>query len=106
MSNDFSIIAISQEDRANISTAGGMSRWGRGLKVKVKTRSQNNVLIVPKAAVILKDKSTYVNVLKEDGSVEQVGFIPGGSDTNNYWIVDGLTEFQQRPKNKRPLLLR
>ena len=45
-----------------------------------------------KAAVILKDKSTYVNVLKEDGSVEQVGFIPGGSDTNNYWIVDGLTE--------------
>lgn len=92
LSNDFSIVAISQEDVANVAQAQ-TGRWDRnGLKVKVNIRSEKNVLIVPKAAVTLKDKSTYVNVLREDGSVEQVSFIPGGSDNNNYWIVDGLTE--------------
>ena len=68
-------------------------RWDRNsFKVKVRTRSEKNVLIVPKSAVTVKDKSAYVTVVKEDGSVEQVSFIPGGSDTNYYWIAEGLEE--------------
>ena len=50
------------------------------------------MLIVPKAAVVNKDKSTYVTVVKGDGSVEQRSFVPGGSDNNYYWVVEGLTE--------------
>lgn len=95
LTNDFSIIAVPQEE---IDAAGGadvikMGMWNRNsIKVNVTVRNEKNVLIVPKAAVTLKDKSTYVNVLKEDGTVETVSFIPGGSDNNNYWIVEGLTE--------------
>lgn len=95
LTNDFSLVAIPQEELASIagSTLVEGGRWDRNsFKVKVNVRSEKDVLIVPKAAVTLKEKSTYVTVLKEDGSVENVSFIPGGSDNNYYWIVDGLTE--------------
>ncbi len=95
LTNKFSIVAIPQEEIAAISGStlieGGV--WGRNsFKVKVKIRSEKNVLTVPKSAVTLKDKSTYVTVVNEDGSVKNVSFIPGGSDNNYYWIAEGLTE--------------
>lgn len=95
LTTDFSLIAIPQEEIASIagSTLVEGGRWNRNsFKVKVKVRSEKDVLIVPKAAVKAVDKSTYVSVVKDDGSVENVSFIPGGSDNNNYWIVEGLTE--------------
>lgn len=95
LSSDFSIIAVPQEEIASIAgtTLVNGGRWDRNsFKVTVKVRSEKNVLMVPKAAVITKDKNAYVNVLKEDGSLEQLSFVPGGSDNNNYWVVDGLTE--------------
>lgn len=95
LTNEYALIAVDQESMASLagSTMVEGGRWDRNsFKVTVNVRSEKDVLIVPKMAVTLKDKSTYVTVVKEDGSVENVSFIPGGSDANYYWIVDGLTE--------------
>lgn len=95
MVNEYALIAISKEEMESLNSTTMVSggRWDRNsFKVSVNVRSEKNVLIVPKTAVIAKDKSTYVTVLKEDGSVENVSFIPGGSDSSSYWVVDGLTE--------------
>lgn len=95
LKNDFTLVAIPQEEMATISgtTLVDGGRWDRNtFKVTVQVRSEKNVLTVPKSAVTVKDNSAYVTVIKEDGSVENVSFIPGGSDTNQYWIADGLTE--------------
>lgn len=95
LKNDFTLVAIPQEEMAAISgtTLVDGGRWDRNtFKVTVQVRSEKNVLTVPKSAVTVKDNSAYVTVIKEDGSVENVSFIPGGSDTNQYWIADGLTE--------------
>lgn len=95
LSNEYALVAIPQEEMASIAgttmVEGG--RWDRNsFKVTAKVRSEKNVLTIPKTAVTLKDKSTYVTVIKDDGTVENVSFIPGGSDANLYWVVDGLTE--------------
>ena len=95
MVNDFSLIAVSNEQLSLLdgSVLLDTGRWDRNnYKVSVKSRSEKNVLIVPKMAVTNKDKSTYVTVVKQDGTVERRNFIPGGSDNNYYWIVDGLSE--------------
>lgn len=95
LKNDFTLVAIPQEEMSAIagSTMVEGGRWDRNtFKVTVQVRSEKNVLTVPKSAVTVKDKSAYVTVINDDGSVENVSFIPGGSDTNQYWIADGLTE--------------
>lgn len=95
LTNDYSLIAVPQEEMGQLegSVLTTTGRWDRNAyKVNVKVRSEKNVLIVPKAAVTTKDKSTYVNVINSDGTVERKSFIPGGSDNNYYWVVDGLTE--------------
>lgn len=94
LANDYALIAVPQEEMSQLEgSVMKQGRWDRNnYKVNVKVRSEKNVLIVPKAAVTTKDKSTYVTVVKKDGSVEQRSFLPGGSDNNYYWVVDGLTE--------------
>lgn len=95
LKTDYALVAIPQEEMSQISgsTLVDGGRWDRNtFKVTVQVRCEKNVLTVPKSAVTVKDNSAYVTVVKEDGSVENVSFIPGGSDTNLYWIADGLTE--------------
>lgn len=94
LANDYALIAVPQEEMAQLAgTVVSQGRWDRNnYKVSVKVRSEKDVLIVPRAAVTTKDKSTYVTVVNNDGSVERRSFIPGGSDNNNYWVVKGLTE--------------
>lgn len=95
LTNEYALVAIPQEEMAQVSGStmveGG--RWDRNsFKVTVQVRSEKGVLTVPKTAVTTKDKSTYVTVIKDDGTVENVSFIAGGSDSNLYWVVDGLEE--------------
>lgn len=95
LSSEYSLIAVAQEEMDNIagSVMINPGTWYRNdFKVKVKVRSEKNVLMIPKAAVTAKDKSTYVTVVNNDGSVDKKSFIAGGSDNNYYWVVDGLTE--------------
>lgn len=94
MANEYSLIAVSQEEMNQLEgSVLNQGKWNRNnYKINVRIRDEKNVLIVPKAAVVNKDKSTYVTVVKGDGSVEQRSFVPGGSDNNYYWVVEGLTE--------------
>ncbi len=92
---DWALISIPREVASSMAgvTLGSTGNWGRNsFRARVTVRSTQNVLLVPKAAVFLKNKSTYVNVLLEDGTVQQRSFVAGGSDTGNYWVVEGLTE--------------
>ena len=95
MVNEYSLIGIPSEDAANFlgSTQNSNGGWDRNnYKVKIAVRSMKNVLLVPKNAVTMKDRSTYVNVIDKDGNVNVVSFIAGGSDNNYYWVVEGLEE--------------
>lgn len=66
--------------------------WRISLKVEASYRSMENVLVVPRKAVMDVMGSTYVKVRAEDGSIQYVSFLAGGADSNNYWVIEGLTE--------------
>lgn len=60
--------------------------------VTVTTRQMDNVVLVPKKAVIAYGGATYVRQKQEDGSIIYQSFVAGGSDDKNYWVAQGLTE--------------
>lgn len=54
-----------------------------------------NVITIPVKAVTQQNDQYYVTVLKEDGSLLRTEFIPGGSNGDEFWVLDGLTEGMQ-----------
>ncbi len=75
------------------SYLGSGRYWNLSIfSVKVETRRMDNVVLVPKAAVIDSGGSTYVDVRMPDGHVVRKSFIAGGFDGKNYWVLEGLTE--------------
>lgn len=95
MAGEYSLVAIPEEETSKISGSAlsEEGKWERStFKLTVTIRSMKNVVLVPKAAVTTESGISYVRVIKDDGSVEQVSFIPGGSDNNYYWVAEGLTE--------------
>ena len=95
MSDDWAMISIPEDLAAEVAgvSLGEGGRWERNtFKVNVTTRDIKNVLIVPKPAVTVKDKSTFVRVINDDGTVELRSFVAGGSDYDNYWVIEGLEE--------------
>lgn len=67
--------------------------WTRkSFQLTVEIRSMDNVLVVPRRAVTEASGSTYVKVKLENGEYQYRSFIAGGADTENYWVVEGLTE--------------
>ena len=60
--------------------------------VSAKTRTMDNVLIVPKAAVYDNAGKTYVYIKDENGKVKAQFFVSGGYNDSYYWVVEGLTE--------------
>lgn len=93
--NDWALISVSAETLGDMTSSfissGGW--WNRSqFEVTVKARSMENVLLVPRRAVTTKNNQTYVKVRMEDGRVVEQSFIAGGSDLNNYWVIEGLTE--------------
>ncbi len=67
----------------------------RGLAFEGNLKTVENVILVPKAAVTVEGDECFVTVLKEDGSLLKTEFIAGGSNTDYYWVLDGLTEGMQ-----------
>lgn len=67
----------------------------RGLAFEGNLKTVENVILVPKAAVTVEDDEYFVTVLKEDGSLLKTEFIAGGSNTDYYWVFEGLTEGMQ-----------
>jgi len=95
MMSEYALIGIPSEDAAAFlgTTQNSTGGWDRNnYKVKVAVRSMKNVLLVPKIAVTMKDRCTYVNVVDKNGNVSTVSFVAGGSDNNYYWVIEGLEE--------------
>lgn len=62
------------------------------IEVQFTGEKMENVILVPRSAVISAGSNTYVNVQNEDGSVSVVSFVCGGSYKEYYWAIDGLSE--------------
>lgn len=62
------------------------------VSIKASLRSVDNVLLVPKKAVTEVNHTLYVTVVEENGARRQQAFVSGGADSDNYWVVTGLTE--------------
>jgi len=74
-----------------LKSQGGRYNMSK-IKATGETLSVENVVLVPREAVTIKDGKTYVNVLKEDGSIVPTSFLAGGNDNKYYWVIEGLTE--------------
>ena len=75
------------------STKGNEGWWNRSrFTVTATVRKMDNVVLVPKNAVTVLVDQCFVNVKKPDGTVVTMGIVTGGSDSNNYWVIEGLTE--------------
>lgn len=95
LATDIALLRISPEDIGRI--AGSREAYNgyytrSSFQVKVTIRRMDNVLLVPRTAVTERLGRTYVKVRLESGEIQYRSFIAGGSDANNYWVVEGLTE--------------
>lgn len=91
----YTLISINPEALSDMasSSRGAEGWWNRNrFEITGQVRSMNNVVLVPKTAVFNSGDQYFVNVKKADGSVVPMGIIAGGSDANNFWVIDGLTE--------------
>lgn len=92
---DYALIAVSADDLSQMaaSTMGMNGWWTRSwYTVTAQVREMKDVLLVPRKAVIENAGQTFVNVKQADGTIVQVSFMAGGSDSINYWALDGVTE--------------
>jgi len=92
---DTMYISISPEDLVGMaaSAQGFEGRWNRDrFTITADVRSMDNVVLIPRKAVIENAGQTYAKVVGPDGNPMLVGFIAGGSDNSNYWVVEGVTE--------------
>lgn len=93
--SDVALIRISPEDIGKIagSRESWSGAWSRSsFRVTASIRSMDNVLLVPRSAVVERNGRTYVKVRLENGEIQYRSFIAGGYDASNYWVVEGLTE--------------
>lgn len=93
--DNIALIRLSPEDLGEIvghvEPYDGFLRYNI-FRVTASIRSMDDVLLVPKSAVMERLGRTYVKVRLESGEIQYRSFIAGGSDINNYWVVEGLTE--------------
>lgn len=95
MRSDSVLISISEEDLVGMaaSSEGYEGWWNRDrFTVTADVRSMDNVLTIPRKAVIENGGQTYVKVVGPDGNPMLVGFIAGGADNSYYWAIEGITE--------------
>ncbi len=97
LGTDYALILISEEDIGEIAKLGSAinsgGNWSRSrFDIKVEIRGVDDVVLVPKQAVTIVNQKTYVKVKGETGNITYVSFIAGGSDQQNYWVVEGLSE--------------
>ncbi len=90
-------VKLSQEDfaaMAAVEEGGGtlVYSYYSTFKVTAEVRVMEDVLLVPKKAVTVIGKNFYVKVKLETGEIQYRSFLAGGSDGDNYWAMEGLTE--------------
>lgn len=92
--SDVALISIPEEALENFPLTDTYA-YGNEIRLYRPTgyvNSMEDVLTVPAEAVTVQAGRTYVNVMGEDGKVTPMAFLAGGSDRNDYWVVEGLTE--------------
>ena len=92
---DWTLVSLPPEAVGDMSSRymGADGWWSREyFDVAARTRSMENVLLVPKRAVFTENGQTYVKVRLDDGQIVTQGFLAGGSDSSNYWVIEGLSE--------------
>ncbi len=95
LQSGYAIVKLPLEVAAEIA---GSSRNNEGwwslsrVSVKASLRCVDDVLLVPKSAVKEVNRTLYVTVVEDNGVRRQQAFVSGGADSNNYWVVTGLTE--------------
>lgn len=91
----YALIRVSGEDAGDMagSIFNGDGSWTLNrFDVTAVTRKMENVLLVPKKAVMSYGGVTYVKLKQEDGSVLYQSFLAGGADDAYYWVAEGLME--------------
>lgn len=91
----YALIKVSPEDLENMagSSMGYEGWWNRNrFSISVYTRSTNNVVLIPKSAVVKQGDATYVITLDSNGEPTYKSFVAGGYDNSYYWVAEGLTE--------------
>ena len=94
LSSDYTLVRVSSEDLERMASANrGYDGWWRRMSfsINAEVRTVSDVVLVPKSAVTTVDSVTYVTV-EENGKKVQKSFIAGGSDSTNYWVIEGLSE--------------
>jgi len=97
LQSGYALISLSKEDILQMAELGSSQasggRWNRSrFNVSASIRSVDNVLLVPKTAVMEKNGDTFVKVNTDEGIGNYVSFVAGGSDNNNFWVAYGLEE--------------
>ncbi len=77
------------------STNGLQLREGLTVTVNIVTEEVNDVLLVPSAAITMKNGKNYVNVALADGTTEERAIETGVSDWQNTEVISGLSEGEQ-----------
>ncbi len=92
---DNAYIMLSQESISDMALTN-LSRenyWNQyRYQVTATVREMDNILVVPRKAVVEIEGRTYVYVKDEQGNVKAVGFVAAGYNSTEYWVIEGLTE--------------
>lgn len=95
LKNDYVGIALNPGEASAIisegSSLGGNGWYRTWFSIETSLNAMDDVVLVPKSAVKSIKNSYYVKVMDDNG-VKYISFIPGGSDTMNYWVAEGLSE--------------
>ncbi|MCR5250131.1 MAG: hypothetical protein K6E50_05940 [Lachnospiraceae bacterium] len=94
LQSGYAILKLPLEVAAEIAGSSRDDGWWSLTRVSVtaQLRSVENVLLVPRSAVTEVSRTTYVTVVEDNGTRRQQAFVPGGADSENYWVITGLTE--------------
>ncbi len=97
LNGGFALVSLSADDMETLlkrtNSANNIGFYDLTVfTVTSNIRRMDNVLKVPRKAVTDYGGSCYVTVKEADGTLRSVSFISAGSDTNGYWVAEGLTE--------------
>lgn len=95
LASDYALLRVPEEAVSEMAAAAeNDSEWNFQMRFTVEgaARQMEDVLLVPKQAVLSQRGQTYVTVIDENGQKKAVSFVAGGSDSRYYWAAEGLTE--------------
>ncbi|KPK41614.1 MAG: hypothetical protein AMJ78_04935 [Omnitrophica WOR_2 bacterium SM23_29] len=65
---------------------------GMFARIKILVKEREDVLIIPRDAIILEDSSNYVFVVKDDNNVQRKKIEIGLNEDNKFEVINGLDE--------------